>query len=351
MSKDLFPKLSERAGVCYDYYSTDTRPTDYPLHYLSPEIWFYDYNYSPHIHKPNGTASSTLYPLPNQYQTIYNVKNANTVTVGNIAGLYPGKKWLLGNEPDVASQSNNTPTEYALGYKNLYNAIKAKDPTSMIYVGGIGSMSQARMAWLGEVTTAYQSNCGSALPCDGWHVHGYIVEEIPGAPGINHPVGLAGSVTVRGGTAWADHTNKNVFKSDVKRMRQWMKDKGYQNKPLIISEYGCLLPSLGWGKTPEVQGQFVKDTFDFMLYEKDTLGCPLDNNKLVQEFALFSANYDGFPDGRLFGVDKKITKLGKTYRKYWYSNFFDVALGKEDEKDLYTESGSLMQTNTNIFGE
>ena len=344
----MFPTNDKRFGVCFDFSVTGDKITDYQTHKLSDNLWYYDYTFSPHG-TPNAVGR-TLEPKesPLQYQMVWNAKayigTSGTAELGSIAATWPSKKWLIGNEPDVASQTNNTPNEYAQGYNRAYNTIKTSDPTALVYFGGIGQMSPMRMRWLTDTYNEYYTLYGSVLPCDGMHSHAYIIQETPGS-GIGYAVGVSGTSDARGGTAWSNHTNFEVLKEDVKRLRQWMKDLNWENKPLVISEYGSLLPAEGWNSTPEVQGQYLQDSFNFFLTYSDSTGCPLDENRLVQEFSWFSLNFTGFMDGRLFVPE--LGELGQYYRDFYYSDYFPQSLSNEDNNDLYQENLYQLKTGKN----
>ena len=78
-------------------------------------------------------------------------------------------------------------------------------------------------------------------------------------------------------------------------MRQWMKDRGQQNKPLWITEYGSLFPPETTSNLVTVSQQntadFMVATFNFMLNTRDAnIGMPADGNRLVQRWFWYSLN-------------------------------------------------------------
>jgi len=106
-----------------------------------------------------------------------------------------------------------------------------------------------------------------------------------------------------------------------------MKDRGQQDKPLIVSEYGVL-----YSHIPEVQtAQQVQDwmigTFDYFLNTKDcSLGTVADKCRLVQRWAWYSLNDNGQGSGfnqftNLFDPNTfQITGTGLRYREYSLKN-------------------------------
>lgn len=81
-----------------------------------------------------------------------------------------------------------------------------------------------------------------------------------------------------------------------------MRDRGYRNVPLVISEYGILF----WYpfeegelyKTEDDAIAFMQGTFDWMLEARDDeLGYPADDNRLVQRWAWFSLDHEDWALG------------------------------------------------------
>jgi hypothetical protein len=105
---------------------------------------------------------------------------------------------------------------------------------------------------------------------------------------------------------FAEHDDMAVFAEQVVAMRAWMKEKGQQNKPLILTEYSLLYPydvdaegcflqdEFGNCFTPERVNAFMKKSFAYLENATDPAwGYPLDGNRLVQRWMWFSANYSG----------------------------------------------------------
>jgi len=153
-----------------------------------------------------------------------------------------------------------------------------------------------------------------------------ILQEKAGSWGAEIPAGLTATegrlYTLR------DNANPDIFRQLVVEFRQWMKDEGFDNKPLIISEYGVLMPSDYLADDIPSGDQMVIDfmraSFDFLVNAKDpTLGYPADANRLVQQWLWYSLNDQPFDpatgrgsNGALFShLDpRQITKFGVAFR-------------------------------------
>ena len=103
-----------------------------------------------------------------------------------------------------------------------------------------------------------------------------------------------------------------------------MKDNGYRNQPLIISEYGILLSKYHGFPYATVRN-YMLASFNFLLTTTDSqTGMPNDGNRLVQEFSWFSLNFYEYNlttgqglNGNLFDHDsKQIKPLGSDYESY-----------------------------------
>jgi hypothetical protein len=114
-----------------------------------------------------------------------------------------------------------------------------------------------------------------------------------------------------------------------------MAEHGFRDKPLIVSEYGVLLPStyIGRGEgygDPEAGDQaleaFMRQTFDFLTSAVDPeLGYPADGNRLVQQWLWYSVNDPPFDEatgvgfnGALFHHERsgEMTRFGLLFRDY-----------------------------------
>ncbi len=236
------------------------------------------------------------------------------------AHAQPGTLWLIGNEPDAPAQDCVTPQGYAQLYHELYAIIKGADPTAKVAIGGVVEATPLRLQYLDLILDEYQTLYGEMIPVDVWNVHGFILPEKKNSWGCQIPCGIEG-VTEGMQYTIDDHDNMTIFRQQIRDFRIWMNDHGERNKPLIISEYGIILPEeLGFDE-PQVEA-FMLATFDYFLNTKVSwLGYPADENRLVQAWAWYSLDDDQFEGytsrSNLFNpTTKQMTALGRAYRDY-----------------------------------
>lgn len=236
------------------------------------------------------------------------------------ARAQPGTLWLIGNEPDAPAQDCVTPRTYAERYFDLYHIIKGVDPTAKVAIGGVVQATPLRLQYLDMILSEYQSRYGVRIPVDVWNVHGFILQEKKNDWGCQIPCGIT---RVTQGMLYTveDHDNMTIFKEQIHSFRTWMKDRGERNKPLIVSEYGILMPSELDFDQARVQ-RFMLATLDYFANARDnTLGYPPDDDKLVQAWCWYSLDDDRFEGyesySHLFDPDtKQLTALGRAYRDY-----------------------------------
>ena len=236
------------------------------------------------------------------------------------ARTHRGTLWLIGNETDAPAQDCVTPQSYAQLYHELYNIIKGADPTAKVAIGGVVQATPLRLQYLDMILDEYVTLYGVKIPVDVWNVHGFILQEKKNDWGCQIPCGIAG---VNQGMLYTveDHDSMTIFNQQIRDFRKWMKDKGERNKPLIVSEYGILMPEdLGFDE-PRVEA-FMLATFDYFLNTKVSwLGYPADDNRLVQAWAWYSLDDDHFEGydswSHLVNPNtKRLTALGRAYRDY-----------------------------------
>jgi hypothetical protein len=232
----------------------------------------------------------------------------------------PGTLWLIGNEPDAPAQDCITPDRYAELYHELYAIIKGADPTAKVAIGGVVQATPLRLQYLDMIVDEYDDLYGSMIPVDVWNVHAFILQEKKDSWGCQIPCGIEG---VQQGMLYTieDHDDMTIFDQQIRDFRKWMKENGERNKPLIVTEYGILMPeSLGFDRA-RVE-TFMLASFDYFLDTKVSwLGYPEDDNRLVQAWNWYSLDDDAFEgqEGRshLFDPDTKLlTPLGRAYRDY-----------------------------------
>lgn len=259
--------------------------------------------------------------------------------IGPVVDANPGAIWIVGNEPDRIGQDGVTAAEYADFYHAVYGYLKGRDPSAQVAIAGVVQPTALRLAYLDAVLTAYEQKYGHQMPVDVFNTHAFVMSEkiVPQNGiiiwGASIPPGM-GSYDQSGNfveppearylfpsEAW----NIEIFKQQLRDLRAWMAAKGYRNKPLMVSEYGILLPD-AWDLGGVTTSEFMVQTFDFMLTETDSeTGYPGDENRLVQWFFWFSLNFPNFHaqqqpnglNGALFNFNTgAITELGETYKSY-----------------------------------
>ncbi len=231
------------------------------------------------------------------------------------ARAHPGALWLIGNEPDVVWQDNATPEQYATVYATLHAAIKEADPTALVAIGGVSQPTPLRMAYLDRVLAAYEMQFGRPMPVDVWNVHAFILREERNSWGVGIPPGMAEDT----GRLYeiADHDDPGLFRQQIVDFRRWMAERGFRDAPLMVSEYGVLMPE-SYGFPADRVAEFLVDTFDFFLTASDPeIGYPADENRLVQAFCWYSVADTNYPTANLFDPETKaITPVGEVFRAY-----------------------------------
>jgi hypothetical protein len=269
------------------------------------------------------TEADPLRPYGMEYVQMIRVRDANMSPSGEslerIARQNPGSLWIVGNEPDVPWQDNVTPTEYAAVYHEAYTLLKRVDPTCRVAIAGVSQASPLRLQYLEMILDAYQTLYGERIPVDVWNVHGFILREERGSWGVDIPPGIS----VDQGRLFEldDHDDMDIFRDQIVTFRRWMEERGEGDKPLIVSEYGILMPA-EYGFSEGQVSDFMLATFDFFTTATDaTLGYPADGNRLVQRWAWFSLCDTVYPTGNLFDpATGQITTLGLAYGNYTSSH-------------------------------
>jgi hypothetical protein len=242
--------------------------------------------------------------------------------------------WIIGNEPEgVYGQGERTPSEYAQIYHDVYLFIKSVDPQALIAVGGVIEPTPLRLKWLDQVLGAYRAMYGEPMPVEVWNTHVQILQEKRGDWGAAIPAGLSEDQ----GRLYTpqDNADPYIFRTLVKEFRQWLKKRGFQDKPLIVSEYGVLMPYCFLVDEPgcvqdlnaSVAGRekaldFMSQTFEFLLNASDvSVGYPADGGRLVQQWLWYSLNempYDintglGFSGSLFDWQTRQMTEFGTVF--------------------------------------
>lgn len=254
--------------------------------------------------------------------------------LGPIVTAHPGTLWLVGNEVDrVYWQDDLEPELYAEAYHEVYQFIKARDPSARIAISGLVQVTPGRLQYLDIMWNAYREKYGMPMPVDVWNMHLYILPERreyrpgdpPGLPFYDSRAAVAIgtdpelAIWESDGTSsqcdredvycYAEHDDLRIFAQQVEAMRRWMRENGEQNKPLILSEFSLLYPYIPEGDgcylqdefgncfTPERVVTFMNRALDYLENAADpNLGYPLDNYRLVQQW-LWYTMYDFYTPG------------------------------------------------------
>lgn len=253
----------------------------------------------------------------------------------------PGSLWLIGNEMDrvdwayclewVGShcktvgyngQDEMLAETYAVAYHDLYHLIKAADPTARIAIGGVIQPTPLRLDYLTAVWDHYQSAYSTTMPVDVWNVHNFIIQEKAKDWGADIPPGIEAQVGAYVGHP-ETHIDMQIFDEQIRAFRQWMKERGEQQKPLVVSEYGVLYYNglMGLPDRPSYVQDFMVATFDYFYKTKDcTLGLASDGCRLVQQWNWYSLDdtWGNFnPYSRLYDPNtRQITATGERFRRY-----------------------------------
>lgn len=283
----------------------------------------------------------------------------------------PGAVWIVGNEVDrVFWQDDLMPEIYADAYHDAYHFIKQKDPTAKVAVSGLVLVSPGRLQYLDKVLEAYRAKYGAPMPVDVWTFHAYIfperIEEYqrPSDGVIPEDSGKPVFASIANGTDPAlaikfphwwrpleerrelckrddyyciyEHDSIELFTKQVVAMRSWMKARGYQNTPLLLTEWSllhqykvdadgkCSVTKDEYDNcfTPQRVTKFMEDSIRYLESTTDpNLGYPLDNYRLVQQWAWFllddgdlGAFIDGNPSLLIDPVHGTLTQMGQRYR-------------------------------------
>ena len=243
-------------------------------------------------------------------------------TIAQMVAAHPGALWMLGNEPDSVYQGQPIyPDVYAHVYHEYYTYIKGLDPTALIANGGIVQPTPCRLMYMDIVWDTYQQAYGEPMPVDVWNIHAFILREVYSSWGASTPPGVPTSCAMDYRIYEGDDID--IFRDNLVAFRQWMKYRGQQDRPLIISEYGILWPD--WLKDEHQVGwpaarvsHFMTQTFDLFLYESfPEVGHPEDDYRLVQAWAWYSLSDDSQYNGYLFHSGSKlISGMGVAYADY-----------------------------------
>lgn len=313
--------------------------------------------------------------------------------LANLIDSNPGEIWIVGNEvdrgPDLPGDPNRVqddthPDVYAEAYHDVYHFIKQRDPSALVANSALVQVTPGRIQYLDLMYDAYVDKYSSHMPVDIWNMHVYILPEVhpDGEPngianvalGTDPALGVSESFDPDGsgpltsadtcdnpavyGNVYclAEHDDMDIFAQHVRRMRQWMHDRGYRNSPLVLSEYSLLYPyaypngdplwdEYGERFSPARVEAFMSDSLQYLSTATDpVLGYPADNNRLVQQWLWFSVYVE--VEGKVSNLIESeetgtLTNLGQTYR---------TSAAAENYVNLYPQEVNMPSASTNISG-
>ena len=257
------------------------------------------------------------------------------IQLGAVIDANPGNLWVIGNEMERVGQGEIYPDIYAIAYHDVYHYIKQRDPSAQVALGALVQVTPSRLEYLDLVWESYIDTFGQPIPVDIYTFHLYILPEVS-ADGVT-PNGIASTPLgvgeppnppfsdwrrESGGNSalcsldevycFAEHTDMNVFTQQVEAFRQWMKDKGQQDKPLLLTEYSVLYPYVldpggtcfiqdeyGNCFTPQRVRTFLQNTANYLNSSAaidPNLGYPADGGRLVQQWLWYKMNTIGVGD-------------------------------------------------------
>lgn len=293
-----------------------------PLH----SHWYLDYSTQ---RTPPHTAGMVYAQMirPPFWRSATFTKTVEAIIVDN-----PGALWIVGNEPERDKQDSMTADVYATFYHSIYSFLKARDPNAHVAIAGVVQSTPLRRRYLDLVLSEYQNRYGVAMPIDVWTLHAFILPEND-AWGAAIPLGLRDFAHEGMQYEVTDHDNMTIFKANIVAFRQWMAEHGYRDKPLLVTEYGILIPDY-YFPYAKVKS-FMLASFDFFLNSTDAaIGYPADNNHLVQAWSWFSLNYPPYDEttkigfnGNLVAPDTAVLQpLGQDYGAYIHNLTSESAL-------------------------
>jgi hypothetical protein len=305
--------------------SSTPRFAEYPVNDLRLG-WYWNWGAAEQPPRPGGIA---------YVQTIRLRDNGNGsatpspggAKLASIVAANPGAIWLIGNEPDCINQDSLMPAVYARAYHEVYGTIKSLDPTAQIAAGQIVQPTPVRLAWLDLVLATYRDMYGTDLPVDLWAIHAYILNERPHENGAELPPGITDTSQALV-IPWGENyltADVETFKGFVRAFRTWMTANGYRDVPLIITEFGVLIPEDVLARNSQAVGpsegrqmilSFMEESFSFLQHAADSsTGLPHDGNRLVQAWAWYSHSDWSFGGPLFYDDSLGITVYGQRFKE------------------------------------
>ena len=298
----------------------------------------------------------------------------------------PGHLWLIGNEVDrgpnpgdlFGGQGDMYPNIYALAYHEVRQFILLHDPTARIGISGLVEVTPGRLQYLTRVWNAYSTLYDAPMPVDVWNMHLYVLPEVDedGDPNslANIALGTDANLGKRSSDGdpnqcpnndvycYAEHDDMDVFAEQIVAMRQWMKNHGEQQKPLILSEYSilysftngdgsCWEDEFGNCFTHARVSTFMDNTFDYFNNHRDAnLGYALDGNRLIQQWLWFSMHMVPGSNGSISNLLEPdlttLTTVGHNFKQAVDNEPAVVNLIVEDVPDVVATFDQSIQAVT-----
>jgi len=123
---------------------------------LNPDCY---YNWA--IYSENNLDNPKFDPM------LWKVTQGNINQAERLAKQYPGRNWLIYNEPEGSDQANTKPEDAAIWFDKVYKAIKDADSTAIIACCGVMVRNEG-IAWLDKFVAKIKNKP------DVWHIHIYI---------------------------------------------------------------------------------------------------------------------------------------------------------------------------------
>jgi len=303
---------SMRFGWYVDFGFNANPPTPYGMEYVQT-VRLHQWKVAADGITPILCRPGSNYLIPYSY-----VVSPSLSQIQSTATSHPGMTWLIGNEMErvdyyysdgisCGGQDEMLPELYAQAYHDLYTNIKGADPTAQVAIGGMVEFTDLRSQYLDRVLVEYtrlaNENGWSVkkMPVDIWNIHLYTLPENQTGWGAGIPAGL--SATSGAQYTYLDNKDFSIVWAQIVSLRTWMKNNGYQNTPLITTEYGVNFPAwIGCPAYPDTTacpfasdqvGNFMVTSFDTFLNSTDpSIGYPADGNRLLQRWNWWSIDYD-----------------------------------------------------------
>jgi hypothetical protein len=247
--------------------------------------------------------------------------------LGALVDANPGSLWIVGNEVDRINQGDTCPQQYAEAYHEVYHYIKGRDTTAQVAVSGLVEVTPGRLQYLDIMWETYADKYGVPMPVDVWTMHAYALAETNDGDAhiaLGTDAGLAIPQSFHCPDPYsmchAEHDDMGLFVGQVLAMRQWMKGRGQQDRPLLITEYNLLKPYHYYGRCfvtscpaggldgcfcdenketfhPVRVADYLEATFDYLRTARDPeLGYPADDYRLVQQWLWYRLATDEFDE-------------------------------------------------------